>query len=483
MARLARPADGGAAVPLGSWPGSLFGLGMAAPPMHGDFEAQRHWMEITAHLPVKDWYWHDLEWWGLDYPPLTAYHSWVLGIIGDSINPAWFALHDSRGSDDPALKTFMRASAIASELVTYIPAAVIFVRLYGRESAMSKYDKAVALAAILLQPALMLIDHGHFQYNAVMLGLTVLALDCFLTDHIYWGSFFFVLSLGFKQMALYYAPAVFAYLLGLCVFPHINVLRLIMLGITVVASFALVFAPLIVLGGREQLGQSLFRMFPFARGLWEDKVANFWCAANVAVKFRERFDSGLLQKASLVATLLAILPPCVILFLTPSKRLLPLALSATAWGFFLFSFQVHEKSVLLPLMPITLYLAASLDRDVVAWISWMNNLAMFSMWPLLQRDGLVLQYGVMSLLYAWLMGTFENLPRGWVGRLIHVGSYMAVLGLHVGEYMVGRVERWPDLWVVAGVEVCFGGFVVAWLWVLGALWRESRREGEKWKRE
>lgn len=173
----------------------------------------------------------------------------------------------------------------------------------------------------------------------------------------------------------------------------------------------------------------------------------------------------------------------MILFLTPSKRLLPLALSATAWGFFLFSFQVHEKSVLLPLMPITLYLAASLDRDVVAWISWMNNLAMFSMWPLLQRDGLVLQYGVMSLLYAWLMGTFENLPRGWVGRLIHVGSYMAVLGLHVGEYMVGRVERWPDLWVVAGVEVCFGGFVVAWLWVLGTLWRESRREGEKWKRE
>lgn len=54
---------------------------MAAPPMHGDFEAQRHWMEITKHLPVKDWYWHDLEWWGLDYPPLTAYHSWALGIM------------------------------------------------------------------------------------------------------------------------------------------------------------------------------------------------------------------------------------------------------------------------------------------------------------------------------------------------------------------------------------------------------------------
>jgi alpha-1,3-glucosyltransferase len=47
--------------------------------MHGDFEAQRHWMEITTHLPMAQWYTYDLPYWGLDYPPLTAYHSWLLG--------------------------------------------------------------------------------------------------------------------------------------------------------------------------------------------------------------------------------------------------------------------------------------------------------------------------------------------------------------------------------------------------------------------
>jgi len=47
--------------------------------MHGDFEAQRHWMELTINIPVSHWYFYDLQWWGLDYPPLTAYHSWVLG--------------------------------------------------------------------------------------------------------------------------------------------------------------------------------------------------------------------------------------------------------------------------------------------------------------------------------------------------------------------------------------------------------------------
>ncbi|KAJ2509079.1 hypothetical protein H4217_008416, partial [Coemansia sp. RSA 1939] len=28
--------------------------GFQDPPMHGDYEAQRHWMEITAHLPASE---------------------------------------------------------------------------------------------------------------------------------------------------------------------------------------------------------------------------------------------------------------------------------------------------------------------------------------------------------------------------------------------------------------------------------------------
>ena len=54
-------------------------VGFNKPPMFGDFEAQRHWLELTIQLPVSHWYFHELPWWGLDYPPLTAYHSWILG--------------------------------------------------------------------------------------------------------------------------------------------------------------------------------------------------------------------------------------------------------------------------------------------------------------------------------------------------------------------------------------------------------------------
>jgi len=64
------------------WSVGLWGhSGFQQLPIHGDFEAQRHWMEITTHLPVSMWYFYDLEYWGLDYPPLTAYHSWLCGKV------------------------------------------------------------------------------------------------------------------------------------------------------------------------------------------------------------------------------------------------------------------------------------------------------------------------------------------------------------------------------------------------------------------
>jgi alpha-1,3-glucosyltransferase len=49
--------------------------GQGRPPMYGDFEAQRHWMEVAVNLPPGEWYRqtarNDLLYWGLDYPPLS----------------------------------------------------------------------------------------------------------------------------------------------------------------------------------------------------------------------------------------------------------------------------------------------------------------------------------------------------------------------------------------------------------------------------
>jgi len=104
--------------------------GQDTPPMFGDYEAQRHWMELTIHLPVSRWYTYDLQYWGLDYPPLTAYASWICGVIGSWIDPDWFALDVSRGIESPGSKVYMRSTVLIFDTLIYIPALILFVRTW-----------------------------------------------------------------------------------------------------------------------------------------------------------------------------------------------------------------------------------------------------------------------------------------------------------------------------------------------------------------
>lgn len=84
----------------------------------------------------------------------------------------------------------------------------------------------------------MLVDHGHFQYNCVALGLVVWAVTFALDDrHIACGVCF-ALALNFKQTLLYYAPAFFFYLLGQCLFQRRRpILSILQLGLAVAAVF------------------------------------------------------------------------------------------------------------------------------------------------------------------------------------------------------------------------------------------------------
>ncbi|KAI9167527.1 putative dolichyl pyrophosphate Man9GlcNAc2 alpha-1,3-glucosyltransferase [Paramyrothecium foliicola] len=512
-------------VGLFRWAAGLWGYsGFQRPPMFGDYEAQRHWMEITTQLPVSQWYFHDLQWWGLDYPPLTAYHSWIMGKIGLLIDPSWFAIYASRGLDDPTLKIFMRATVMISEYLIYVPAAVVFVRRYSRLNGVANWNAWLALVAILMQPGTILIDHVHFQYNTVMLGFVLASMSSMLAERYKWAAVFFVAALGFKQMALYYAFSVFCYLLGRCLFPKINPSRLIGIALVTILSFAVLILPL-VLGTLydayhgvyarpghegplpplplfpwitdyvdpktpyypviEQLVQIVHRVFPFARGLFEDKVANFWCALNVVIKLK-KYPTDLLQKGALAATLLSIIPPNLILFFQPRKTALPLAFATTAWGFFLFSYQVHEKSVLLPLMPMTLLLAGrqGMNKDIRVWVGFANILGAWTMFPLLRRVDLSIPYAVLTLLWAYLLGLpptswnaySQDGPSSVAHRgtaLIHGIFYVAMGAWHVLDAFVLPPTDKPDLWVVANVGVGVGGFALCYLWCLWKLLQES----------
>lgn len=97
-------------------------------------------MELTLHVPLKEWYYFDKQWWGLDYPPLTAYVSLLLGKLykilgrevficrGDYIHPEWFELDSSRGIETPGIKSFMRFSVIISDYVLYVPVLLAYAQ-------------------------------------------------------------------------------------------------------------------------------------------------------------------------------------------------------------------------------------------------------------------------------------------------------------------------------------------------------------------
>lgn len=482
------------AVGLGSYSGE------GQKPINGDFEAQRHWMEITINLPLTKWYFYDLQYWGLDYPPLTAYHLWLFGKLGSLVNSDWFKLDISRGIENPQIKTFMRYSSIISELIVYIPAIMQLTSLLGGQRAkLGRMHQLVVIALILSQPALILIDHGHFQYNSVMLGLFLFSVIDLLKGNLVLASVWFMSSVLFKQMALYYSPFIFFYILAKLFTPKkslyttiatFNLGKLILVGATVVLTIIVAVSPFILASSTysevlDMVKQILIRMFPFERGLFEDKVANFWCTSNLVVKYNKIFTNDQLKKLSLAFTLASVFPPCLMAFFKLIKRtnvhstLIIYGFSATAWGFFLFLFQVHEKSVLVPLIPSTFLLLTS-DKDDIAIIQWINNIATFSLFPLLKKDGLVLQYSVLLILINWLISGFSiDLEKNllWPSNLsiyhkiVVTGSYLAVVAFHVVEAKFEPPTQYPDLWVIVNTTISFACFAIFYLWLLYRVWK------------
>ncbi|NWU89186.1 ALG6 glucosyltransferase, partial [Upupa epops] len=378
-------------------------LGAGKPPLYGDYEAQRHWQEVTYNLPVRQWYFNtsdnNLLYWGLDYPPLTAYHSFVCAYIAKLINPDWIALHTSRGYESQPHKLFMRTTVFVADLLIYIPAVILYCFSLKETSTKKKasiLEGSIALC-ILLYPGLILIDHGHFQYP-LSLGFALWAVLCLSYDWDLLGSMAFCLALNYKQMELYHSLPFFCYLLGKCFKKGLKgkgLVLLIKIAATVVLSFAVCWLPFCT--DMEQIMQVLRRLFPIDRGLFEacmDKVANIWCSLSILIKIKNVMSPQTQLKLSFAVTFLSLLPTCVKLTVRPSLRGFKFALVSCALSFFLFSFQVHEKSILLVSLPVCLIL-----NEIPFMATWLLLVSTFSMLPLLLKDGLLLPYTVTMLAF------------------------------------------------------------------------------------
>ncbi|KAL3630336.1 hypothetical protein CASFOL_023320 [Castilleja foliolosa] len=407
--------------------------GAHTPPMFGDYEAQRHWMEITVNLPVKEWYRNntanDLRYWGLDYPPLTAYQSYVHGLLLKFFDPVSVSLFTSRGYESYLGKLLMRWTVLMSDLMIFFPAVLYFITVYytGKPTG-EKISMVWHAVMILLNPCLILIDHGHFQYNCISLGLTAAAVAAVISNRDLVGSLLYCLALNHKQMSAYYAPAFFGYLLGKCLRRQNPILEVLKLGLVVLGTFALVWWP--YLCSMDASLEVLSRLAPFERGIYEDYVANFWCTTSVLVKWKRLFTTPSLRLLSLAATVSTFLPSMIQLVWSPTKRGFLLGLLNCSLSFYLFSFQVHEKSILLPLLP-----ASFLAFEEPFVFRWLIYHALLSMFPLVKRDKLVLSYvalyGLFVLLYYAPGGRKDKRETGCFFSVLKSFAFAFSLFLHI----------------------------------------------------
>ncbi|GFT50113.1 dolichyl pyrophosphate Man9GlcNAc2 alpha-1,3-glucosyltransferase [Nephila pilipes] len=287
------------------------------------------------------------------------------------------------------------------------------------------------------------------MYNSVSLGFTLWAIVFLIRGHDLIGAAFFTLALHYKQMSLYYALPFFCYLLGTCLKPpwFKSTHKFLNLSCVVIIGTCICWLPF--LRSFEDTTAVMERLFPFSRGLYEDKVANIWYISSVIIKWKSIFSTPTLVKMSTLLTILAVLPSSIQLLKNPSLHKFRLSLVNVSLAFFLFSFQVHEKSILLPAMPVLLLL-----EDYPLTSVWFAYMSTFSLVPLLAKDGLMIPFIALSGIfllgalraYEDLLLSFKNSAK--YASLAFCISISGSLLLVIGMFNVKQPARYPHLHVL-----------------------------------
>ncbi len=236
------------------------------------------------------------------------------------------------------------------------------------------------------------------------------------------GSFLFSCLINLKHIYLYIAPAFFLYILFFyCLQPetHLSkVTRLIKIAFYAITPFVISLAPFVYM---NQIPQLVSRLFPFKRGLCHAYWApNFWALYNFIDKIlsivlkRSQVISGGGSTSGLVQDIthvvLPSIPPIITFVLSLIFMLGPmlfyiyqhyeknnnkvssnksdnnLLILTIICGFasFLFGWHVHEKAVLMILIPLS-YLSFT-DKKFAQLYFLMSLISNYSLFPLLFRS-------------------------------------------------------------------------------------------------
>jgi alpha-1,3-glucosyltransferase len=381
-----------------------------------DLLVHRHWKAVTRHLRPKDWYWDHLHVdtvHTLDYPPLFAAFEALASsnpLTQHLLRHQWVddwclqLLPDDESAPSEACVAFLRGTVMASDVLLWLGAwriATVAAALLAASSSSSAAAAATTTAKpgwsgaqrdgsqrmtakwtlfllVVFHPGLLWLDHVHFQYNGMLLGILLLSLSYLLqpptknSGNLLAGAFWFACLINLKHLYLTLSLWYFGYLLrGYCyVQGKFQLRRFVTLGSVTAATLLLPWAPLLLSSPEpwELLQQILKRLFPFQRGLVHDYwAANVWALYMAASKVRSARFKGIpaFDETSVSPRAVALL---LLLSLavgawqawkaaeSQSRTRLLLSFLFSALVSFQVGYHVHEKAIMTTLVPMLVLL-------------------------------------------------------------------------------------------------------------------------------
>ncbi|KAM9348431.1 dolichyl pyrophosphate Glc1Man9GlcNAc2 alpha-1,3-glucosyltransferase [Symphorus nematophorus] len=424
--------------------------------------------------------------------------------------------------DSPATVLFQRLSVVFTDVVFIFSVRECCRCVQEQKGSRDVLNRPSFVLAVLLlwNFGLLIVDHIHFQYNGFLFGFLLLSVAKHLQSGHLQGALLFAILLNLKHIYLYVAPAYGVHLLrsycftedsrdGSVSWRSFSPLRLIALGSIVVSVCALSFGPFIAMG---QLPQVLARLFPFKRGLCHAYWApNVWALYNVLDKGlavlgvrlrlleeaelpRASMTGGLVQEfqhsvlpsvspsVTLVCTLLSILPALASIWRRPrGSRGFLRCLLLCALGSFMFGWHVHEKAVLIVILPLSILAVES--REDAGIFLLLTTTGHYSLFPLIYTPAEFPIKVVLMLMFVVYSFTALRKLHSGQGSLLHPLEVVYLLGLVVVAIaceIVFPLSPWqqklPFLPLLATSVYCAVGVSYSFLRLYVSLLREEKHK-------
>nr|XP_022319221.1 probable dolichyl pyrophosphate Glc1Man9GlcNAc2 alpha-1,3-glucosyltransferase isoform X1 [Crassostrea virginica]XP_022319426.1 probable dolichyl pyrophosphate Glc1Man9GlcNAc2 alpha-1,3-glucosyltransferase isoform X1 [Crassostrea virginica] len=490
-----------------------------------DFEVHRNWLAITHSRPIEQWYYEKTSEWTLDYPPFFAWFEHFLAKVAYHFDKNMLNVDNLNYASETTV-LFQRLSVIVTDLILVLAVKKFCSYMKTKWQKPETLDNSlldnkclIFSVLVLCNFGLLIVDHIHFQYNGFMFGILIWSMTCMLQNQFIWSAIWFAVLLNFKHIYLYIAPAYFIYLLrnycfkssgGSFQWSSFSPLRLISLGSVVIYIFALSFGPFLYL---KQVPQVLSRLFPFKRGLCHAYWApNFWALYNFVDKVLSVVGTrmgwtkgspgavmtgGLVQEfhhvvlptvppiVTLLATVLSILP---IMYYLWSKSKGPedfvRAVVLCGFGSYLFGWHVHEKAILIVILPLCLLVLNKREDASIFLI--LSTTGHYSLFPLLFTPAETTTKILLMLLYS--IFAFSSL--GYIYKSNWSLKSLPLLNSLESIYIIGLLplelwnsaifpvldfsEKFPFLPLMLTSVYCSVGIIHSWIKFYRLTFSESK---------